>query len=263
LPDNSNQPAENARRRIVIPLSSDKRGSKPATSRPPAPARAPEPAAPRRRSRLARVLGILAVSLVVVLALVAGGIFLWWQHHKTTPAYALAVLIDASQNNDLATVQSVIDTDQVVRNLADEVTDKAASRYGVALGTNARERIRTLTPTLMPRLKATVEAALVERVKAMSQGGNRLPFFLLVLAVPRGLNIAVSEDNNSASVQVPNQPGKLEMSHAGGSWKVVAFRDETLVQRAIDQVIKDLPAIGRDEADPRKRVNGMPALRVQ
>jgi Protein of unknown function (DUF2939) len=270
LPDNSSQPAANARRRIVVPIGSDQRSSNPTagrTSRASSPGLGVEPAARPRSSRVLRVLGILAVLAVVIVVLVTGGIFFWWQQYKTKPAYSLAVLINAAHNNDLATVRTIIDTDQVVKNLTDEVTDKAAGRYGVALGTNAREQIQALGPTFMPRMKGTIDAALLEHVKGMSEGGDRQPFILLALAIPRTMNIAVSDDNNSATVQVPGRPGKFEMSHAGGNWKVVAFRDDALVQRVIDQVIKELPAIGvRDNhkgQDDRKRPKGMLPLRIQ
>ena len=267
MPDNSNQAGENPRRRIVIPLGAKKGTSVPSRSRTVSQKRTTAPASRPRRSLLVRILAGLTVAVVVVLVLVAGGMFLWWQHYKTKPAYSLAVLVDAAQRNDMTTVQSIIDTDQLAQNFTEEVTDKAASRYGLALGDNAREQIRALTPTLMPRMKETVVATLGARIKEISERGNNKPFVLVALAMPFVVNISANDDQSKATVQMADQPVKLEMSRADDGWKVVAYRDEALVQRAIDQVIKDLPAIGmgndRKGADGRKRAKGLPALRVQ
>lgn len=268
MPDNSNQPAGNPRRRIVIPLGSEKRQSRHSTPSKTFSQQSTTAASARpRRSLLFRVLLVLSVSLVVVVLLAAGGIFFWWQHYKTTPAYTLAVLVDAAQRNDVATLQSVIDSDQLTKNFAEEVTDKAASRYGVALGGNAREQIRALTPALMPRMKDNLNETLATRIKEFSERAEHKPFILVALGLPYAVDIAVSEDNSSATVQMPNQKVKLEMLRTANGWKVVAFRDEAMVQRAIDQVVKDLPAIGvngdQKETDARKRVRILPPLRIQ
>jgi len=213
------------------------------------------------------VLGFLAVAFVVVLVLVAGGIFFWWQHYKSTPGYSLAVLVDAAQRNDIVTIQSVIDADQLAKNFADEVTEKAASRYGVALGANAREQIRALTPILMPRMKESINETLAARIKEFSEKAEHKPFILVALALPYAVEIAVSDDNSKATVQAANQKIKLEMARSENGWKVVAYRDEEMVQRAIDQVIKDLPAINVNGEQKgtvdRKRGKGMPSLKVQ
>ena len=46
------------------------------------------------------------------------GAFLWWQHYQTTPAYSLAVLVDAAQRNDMTGVDKIVDTDKIVDNFA-------------------------------------------------------------------------------------------------------------------------------------------------
>jgi hypothetical protein len=62
---------------------------------------------------------------------------------------------------------------------------------------------------------------------------------------------------------VDNQTVELQMSRAGDRWKIVAYRDEALVQRAIDQVIKDLPAVGvgGNKKPTVKQMKGLPRLR--
>jgi hypothetical protein len=206
---------------------------------------------------------VLALLLAVFVLLVAGGIFFWWQHYKTTPSYSLAVLVDAGQRNDLATVQSLVDTDQVVKNFTGEVIDKAASRYGMALGDGGREKIQALAPTLVPRLKESVNAALGARIKEISEKAEHKPFILVALGLPYFVNVDVTGDNAKATVQVKNQAVELDLSRSTDGWKVIGYHDEVLVQRAIDQVIKDLPAVGGDRkpAAPPKATRGLPPLR--
>jgi hypothetical protein len=265
LPADSNQPAENPRRRIVIPLGSGKKKSRPSVSQTVSQDRTASVAPPAKRSRLVRILGVLALLLVVIVIVVAGGIFFWWQHYKTTPSYSLAVLVDAGQRNDLATVQSLVDTDQVVKNFTGEVIDKAASRYGMALGDGGREKIQALASTFVPRLKESVNAALGARIKEISEKAEHKPFILVALGLPYFVNVDVTGDNAKATVQVRNQAVELDLSRSTDGWKVIGYHDEVLVQRAIDQVIKDLPAVGGDRkpAPLPKLIKGLPPLRIR
>ena len=145
-----------ARRRLVIPLDRGQRGSyQPSSASPPrgpAPAR---PAAPRK-SRVGKVLAILGIGLIVVLLCVAAGVFFWWRHYQATPAYSLAVLVDAAQRNDMATVDKIVDTDKIVDNFVTQVSEKAAGRYGPALSVVVRKEIDGLVPSLMPAIKQSV-----------------------------------------------------------------------------------------------------------
>jgi hypothetical protein len=192
---------------------------------------------------------------------VAGGIFLWWQHYQTTPAYSLAVLVDAAQRNDMATVDTILDTDQIVDNFAGQVTDKAASRYGGALAGLARKQIESLAPQLMPTIRENFRDALVIRVKEISAKGGHKPFIVLAIALPYFMNVAVSGDTAKASALVQDQQVELDLRRAGDSWKVMAVRDDALVQRIIDQVVKELPVIGQgDQFDIRKRIRKLPPI---
>ncbi|MCU1267399.1 MAG: hypothetical protein JWM21_3717 [Acidobacteria bacterium] len=240
-----NQPNEGARRRIVIPLGQQQGGS---------PARArgkgdnPKAVPGPRRSRLSKILAVLGIAVVAVVLLTAAGIFFWWQHYKTTPSYSLALLVDAAQRNDMATVDTIIDTDKVVANFAGQLTDKAAGRYGVALGDGMRKQIESLTPKLLPSIKEVTRTAMVARVKELSQQANQKPFILVALGMPYLVNVATSGDTAKAVAVVRDQRVELDLARAGEGWKVVAFRDDALVQQAVDQVIKSLPVIGADNA---------------
>ena len=116
--------SESRRKRIVINL--DQAGGK---------------GIPRRGRRWRKVPAVLGVIVVAMVVLAAAGAYLWWAHYKTTPAYSLALLVDAAQRDDMATVDQQVDTDKILNDLAAKVTEKAVSRYGSILSSPARSRI--------------------------------------------------------------------------------------------------------------------------
>jgi hypothetical protein len=219
----------------------------------------PGPAAPRKR-RAAKVLAILGIGVLVVLLGVAVGVFFWWQHYKTTPAYSLALLVDAAQRNDMATVDKIVDTDKIVDNFAAQVTEKAAGRYGAALSATVRKQIEALVPSLLPAIKQSVRDGVAARVKEISENNaGQKPFIIVALALPYVVNITENGDTAKATAIVHDQRAECDMQRDGDGWKVVAVRDDTLVQRIVDQVIKDLPAIGQgDEQVIRKSLKNLP-----
>lgn len=255
---NSNQPNEGSRRRIVVPLQPNQGAGRKASVKV-AQKRAGKSSAPATpgRSRLGKVLAVCGIIVVAFVVFMAGAAFLWWQHYKTTPAYSLALLVDAAQRNDMATVDTIIDSDKIVDNFAGQVTDKAASRYGVALEGGARQKIESMAPQLLPIIRDNARATLTMRIKQISQQADQKPFVLIALGLPYLVNVAVSGDTAKATATIHDQQVELDMARAENSWKVVAFRDEALVQQAIDQVIKELPVIGLGKEgrtlDARKR----------
>ena len=252
----SRRPESEGRRRIVIPLESNgkQKGGR-------IPGARPRPAPTPPRSRVKKVLMVLGVLLVLFLVVSVGGIFFWWQHYKSTPAYSLAVLIDAAQRNDTTTVQSLIDTDQVVKNLGSQVTDQAASRYGVSSNL-AHQQIEALTPVILPRIKDKVAPAIAARVQEFSARAGNKPFILIALAMPYLVKVEQSGDNATATAQAQDRPVQVQLARSDNTWKIVGYQDQALVQSIIEQVMKDLPpaGLGADKKD-QKRLKGLPKLR--
>ena len=106
---------------------------------------------------------------------------------------------------------------------------------------------------------------MAERVKEISASASHKPFVVIALGVPYLVNIAVTGDSAKATAIVKNQPVELEMAKAENGWKIIRYRDDALVQRSIDQVIKDLPAIGVGAEGKKtgKSLKGLPALKIR
>jgi len=199
---------------------------------------------PRQSRRWPKVIAIILMLLfVVVLASAVGGYF-WWRHYQTTPSYAIAMIIDAAQRNDMASFEKQIDDDAIARNMISDVSQKAATRYGIALSGTLQKQIDAMVPTLLPRLKDTIHQEVVKEVKEFAAKSGPKPFILVAVAVPTLVNITTQGDKATAIAQLPNRKIELGLDRSADLWKVTAFKDDVLLQRVVDSVMKDLPAIG-------------------
>ena len=158
---------------------------------------------PRRKSIIGTILKILALLVIVAVIGLAVGGFLWWRHYQTTPAYSLALLVDAAQHNDMPAVDRVVDTDKIVGNFADQVVEKAASRYGGALNPEVKKNIRARVPTLLPTIKQQLRDELAARIKEVSEKGDQRPFLLIAVAMPWVVDITAADDKATAITRVP------------------------------------------------------------
>lgn len=212
---------------------------------------------PERGSSGARILLIVVIVLGVLLAgLVAGGYF-YWQSYKTTPAYTLALLVDASQRNDQAAFDQIVDTDKIVQNFVPQVTEKALGRYAAALTAPLRKQVEQLVPKLVPAVKQQVHDEVTRHVKELSERAGNWPFPIMALGVP--YVVAVKEEGDAATVDVTlkDRPVQLTMQRNGERWKIVAVKDDALAARIVDDIAKNLPAIGSElEREIRRNLPG-------
>jgi nitrate reductase NapE component len=214
----------------------------------------------RKGRRWVRVLAILAVFVLVVVVVAVVGGFLWWRNYQSTPTYTLTLLIDAAQRNDPAEFQKHINDDEIAKNMVASVSQKAAARYGLAFNSSVQQKIEATVPSALPRLKQTIHDEVVKQIKDFASKSEPKPFILLLVAVPR--LVTVTTEGNTANVKAPagDRTIELTMQRDADLWKVTEFKDEVLVQRVVDNVMQELPAIGSIESDsplfkkqPRKR----------
>jgi hypothetical protein len=199
---------------------------------------------PQKKRRWPKILAILLVLMFVVgVAGVVGG-YLWWRHYQSTPAYSIALLVDAAQKNDMPSFQKQIDDEAIVRNMAGDVSQKAASRYGIALSSTLQKQIDTAVPTLLPRLKDTIHQEVAKEIKEFASKTEPRPFILVAVAVPTLVTISEQGNRATAIASLPNRKIELGLERSGDLWKVTAVKDDVLLQRIVDRVMKDLPAIG-------------------
>lgn len=213
-----------------------------------------------KRRRWVRVLGILATLDVVVVVIAAVGGFLWWRNYQSTPAYALTVLVDAAQRQDAAEFQKRINDDEIAKNMIASVSQKATARYGLAMNSTVQEQIDKQIPAVLPRLKQTIHDEVVKEIREFASKSEPRPFVYLLVAVPSLLTITT--EGNTAQVKAPLSDRTIEftMQRDAELWKITDFKNDALVQRVVDSVMKELPAIGSVQSDnplfkkpPRRR----------
>ncbi|HJP94562.1 MAG TPA: hypothetical protein VJ875_21550 [Pyrinomonadaceae bacterium] len=218
----------------------------------------------RKRRRWPRVLAILAVLVLVFVVVTAAGGFFWWRHYQTTPAYTLALMIDAAQRNDAVELQKRIDDDEVAKNMMASVSQKAASRYGFALNSSIQSQIDKVVPSLLPQLKQTIQDEVVNEIKEFASKSEPRPFIYLLVAVPSLINVTTEGDTAKATTKMNDRPIELTMRRDADRWKVTGFNDDVVVQHVVDNVMKELPAIGGVDANSpllKKSARGKPARR--
>ena len=203
----------------------------------------------RKGRRWPRVLAILAVLVLVFIVIAAAGAFFWWRHYQTTPAYTLALMIDAAQRNDAAEFQKRIDDDAVAKNMIATVSQKAAGRYGFALNSSVQSQIDKVVPSVLPQLKQSIHDEIVKEIKEFAAKSGPRPFIFLVVTVPSLVTVTTEGDTAKVTAKLSDRAIELTMQRDADRWKVTDFKDDVVVQRVTDNVMKELPAIGGVDAN--------------
>jgi Protein of unknown function (DUF2939) len=203
------------------------------------------PAARRpKRRRWLRILGVLAILFVVFIVVIAVAGFFSWRRFQASPEYSLALLIDAAQRNDQQQLAKLIDEDEIAKNMVANVNQKAVARYGGAMNANTQQQIDKLMPSLLPRVKQTIHDEVTNEIKSFAAGSEPKPFIVLLVTVPSLIKTTTEGDMAKATAAVSGRNLDLTMHRDTDRWKVVAFNDDAVVQRVVDSVMKELPAIG-------------------
>ena len=198
----------------------------------------------RRWSKvLAIVFGLFVVGIVI--ALIGG--FVWWRHYQTTPTYTLTLMADAAQRNDVAEFQKQINDEEIAKNMVASVSEKVTGRFGLAVSGSAQKQIDTVVPTLLPRIKQTINDELAKEIKDFSSTTEPRSFIILLFTVPSLVKVTTEGDIAKATAAVRERPIELTLKRDADRWKVTDFKDDVVVQRIVDGVMKDLPAIGTIE----------------
>ena len=225
---------EPIRKRIVINLDQPvkKRGGEKRT------------AVPTQRSIWPRVLLIATAVVVFISMLGAFGAFLWWRNFQSTPAYAIALMIDAAQRDDMDALSRQIDDDAIARSMVMNVGDKAATQYGLVVSGVLHKHVEKLLPSLLPELKQTMHREIAKEVKEFAARAEHKPFVVIAVSVPYLATITTEDKNATAAATVNNRKVELTMHLDNDQWKVVDFKDDVLTQRVVDSIVKNLPTIG-------------------
>ena len=190
------------------------------------------------RGGLRWILLLIAVLLIMFVVGVAGGGYLWWRHYQSSPAYSLALLVDASQRNDTAAVDGLLDTDKVTADFISQVRQRFS---GSLLNSRSSDQIDSAISTLTPKLRETVQNQFLQELHRLTEPAAGKPFFIIALGI--GQFTDIKQENNLAQVKVNVRDDHLELTMQPNAdrWRIVAVKDGKMAQLIADNVMKHLP----------------------
>ncbi|HBB88787.1 MAG TPA: hypothetical protein DC047_14340 [Blastocatellia bacterium] len=167
--------------------------------------------------------------------------FAWWQYFKTTPAYALALLIEASQQNDRAAFDRMVDLDRVIDNFIGQRPEGSAIGVTTPMVTSVRVQLESLAPETIAAIKENVKERIRNRINEVAGPAGARPFLVTALAMP--FVTEMSRTDQSAEIRI-NRAAELELTmerREGSDWQVTAVRDQALASRVVSEIVKQLP----------------------
>jgi len=215
-----------------------------------------KPRSAERQRGLWRPLLVIAIVFLVVIMGAAGGAYFWWRHYQSGPAYTLAVLADASQRNDAATIDSIFDTEKITDDFVSQVRQRSASSYSSAITSALPVQIVPSPTSITPNLKQTVHDEMVKELQRLTAPASGKPFVLVALAVPHFVDI-IEEDNTAhALVNIKDEQLRLTMESGAGRWRITSIQDDKLAKRIADGIVRDMPLPGTQlQEGIRKQLN--------
>jgi hypothetical protein len=206
-----------------------------------------------RRGRILGVLAVIAIILVLIVAGLAGGGLLWWHHYQSSPAYSLALLVDAIQRNDKPAIDEILDTDKIAADFVSQIRARApASSLWVGQVDAAK--------MMSPKVKDILHDQLIKQVQQLTDAAAGKPFIIVALAVPHFADIKQENNSARASINLKDEQIELAMMPAGDKWKITSVRDDKLATMIAQAMLSNLPANGSHLQDELQRqLNSLPA----
>jgi ribosomal 50S subunit-recycling heat shock protein len=193
----------------------------------------------RRFGRAGRYLSVTGlVVIAVVLVLLVGG-YLWWRSFERSPAYSLALLVDAARRGDNPAVESLINADQIAGGFVPQVIEKLTSADS-PVPPPQRQQLTSALPQLLPRVNESVRDEVAQDLKTLSKGHTS--FLLTALAVESAADVREQGGKASVTVKAGDRPVELTMARDGERWKVVTVKDEKLAADIAARLASDIPA---------------------
>lgn len=214
--------------------------------------------APRRRSSrrgIRRVLAVIAILLVLIVAGLAAGGYFWWRHYQSSPAYTLAVLVDATQRNDRESIDRILDNDKIATDFVSQIRARvpAASLWA--------SQVDLAKMTSSAKVKETLHDQLVKELQRLTEIAAGKPFVVIALAVPRFADIKQEGNIAHATVTLQEEQIQLTMVAEGDRWRITAVKDDKLATMIAQAMIANLPLNGgRIQDELQRQLNNLPSL---
>jgi len=216
-------------------------------------------ARPGRRGSIAQALLIIAVIVFVGFIGAAAGVYFWWRHYRSGPAYTLALLADAAQRNDTSTIDSIFDTDKITDDFVSQVRQRNASSYSSAITSVLPVQTAPSPVSVAPNLRNTIHDEMVAELQRLTARAAGKPFVLIALSVSHFVDITERGETAEALVNIKDDKLRFTMQSHDGGWRIVSIQDDKLAQRIADGIARDMPSPGTQLQDGiRRHLNKLP-----
>jgi hypothetical protein len=218
-----------------------------------------QPGARKRRGGrgIAKPLLIIAIILLLIVGGLAAGGFFWWRSYQNSPKYALALLADAAQRDDAATVDSLLDIQKIGSDFTAQVRQRVPTpSVPSSLLPSQADAIKS---SASAKLNDTIHEQLVKEIKDLTDVAAGKPFVLIAVAVPRYVDMKQTDKTAQATVNIKDEQIQLTMQTDGptgssiGGWKIVAVKDDKLAKMVGEAIMKSAPSTGTQIEDQIKR----------
>lgn len=206
--------------------------------------------------RVKRYLSVTALIIIGVLLVLLVSSYVWWRGFERSPAYSLALLVDAAQRDDKQAVESMINADTIADGFIPQVVEKLSGQ-GSTLTPQARAQLTNVMPQLLPRVRESIRDEIASNLKDLRGGDtSSTPFIVKALGV-RGLT-DVREQGDTAAVAVKQEGRALDltMKREGDRWRVVNVKDDKLATDIAARLASSIPANAPAPSQPQPRRKG-------
>lgn len=204
------------------------------------------PKTPKKRRLWLKILLVLASLLLfgAVAAGIAG--YWWWTNLQKSPAYSLALLIDAARKDDQPTVEQFLDTNAVIDDFVPQITEKATERYGRGFPpqvvAKATKQLQPLLQQILPQIKEIAKREIPRIIKERAAVAPEVSPAVLAMGLERIVNIEQNSDTATVTAELQSRTVELKMQRNGDRWQIVGAKDEALADKIADQVAQKVLA---------------------
>jgi hypothetical protein len=209
-----------------------------------------------RKRRGGRGIGKPLLIIAIILLLIVGGLgaggFFWWRSYRSSPTYTLALLTDAAQRDDTATVDSLLDIQKIGSDFTAQVRQRVPTpSVPSSLLPSQADAIKS---SAAAKLNDTIHEQLVKDIKDLTDVAAGKPFVLIAVAVPRYVDMKQADKTAQATVNIKDEHIQLTMQTDGSTgWKIVAVKDDKLAKMVADALMSKVPSTGTDLQDQLKQ----------
>ena len=201
----------------------------------------------KKRSLFLKILLVLVGLLFVAAIVGAVAGYWWWTNLQKSPAYSLALLVDAARKDNKPSIEQYLDTDAVVDDFVPQVTEKATERYGRGFPpqvvAKATQQLQPLLQQVLPQIKETAKREIPQIIKEKAKSAPDVSPWMLAVGLGRVINVVQTGDTATVKADLQSRPVELKMQRTGDRWKIVGAKDDQLADKIADQVAQKVQAI--------------------